>query len=128
MPTQTSLQVHRAILKRLRGTFKDTGPHYNCVVLQSESLDRFEKLLMSLIEEFQPRSLTDQIFIETMAVARWRLIRNGTMEIELLKMPASSNHGGLQFIQREKRFLKRQYSSARRNLLAFRARETCAAA
>ncbi len=127
MPTNTSIQAHRAILKRLRGTFKDTGPHYNCVVLQSESLDRFEKLLMSLIEEFQPRTATDTTFVEIMAVARWRLIRNGTMEIELLKMPASSNQGGLQFVQREKRFLKRQYSSARRNFLTFRSSETCAA-
>jgi hypothetical protein len=128
MPTNTSIQAHRAILKLLRGTFKDAGPHYNCVVLQSESLDRFEKLLMSLIEEFQPRTPTDQIFVQTMAVARWRLIRNGTMEIELLKMPASSSQDALQFIQREKRFLKRLYSGARRNFLTYRARETCAAA
>jgi hypothetical protein len=50
------------------------------------------------------------------------------MEIELLKMPASSSQDALQFIQREKRFLKRLYSGARRNFLTYRARETCAAA
>ena len=129
MPTNPQIQAHRAIMNRLRGTFKeaDALPHSNCVVLSTEPLDRFEKLLSSLIEEFQPRTVTEQIFVETMAVARWRLNRNGTMQIELLKMPATSSQGALQFLLREKTALKRQYSRARRNFLDLRARKTCAA-
>jgi hypothetical protein len=126
MPINAQIQAHRAILNRLRGTFKDSDSNSNCVVLESESLDRFEKLLWSLIEEFQPRTLTEEFFVESMAVARWRLIRNGTMHIELLKMPAYSSPAALQFLQRQKTALTRQLSGARRNFLSFRASKTCA--
>lgn len=55
-----------------------------------------------------------------MAVSQWRLIRNGVNEINLLKQPAT-NAVALQYLQREKRALKSQYSRARRDYLHFRA-------
>ena len=110
------------------GTFKGQETSLaDLIVLSTEDPARFEKLLASLIEEFQPDTFTEHHFVESMAIARWRLIRNGTMQIELLKMPASPSLNALQFLQREKTALKRRYSSARRDFLEFRSSKTCAA-
>ena|ERR1700719_4636752 len=109
------------------GTFKGQGTTLaDIIVLSTEDPARFEKLLASLIEEFQPQTFTEHHFVERMAIARWRLIRNGTMQIQLVKMPASATPDVLQFLQREKNALKRMYSSARRNFLSFRSSKTCA--
>jgi len=45
------------------------------VVLEGESKDRFEELHAALIAEFQPRTTTEAALVETMAIARWRLLR-----------------------------------------------------
>jgi hypothetical protein len=45
------------------------------VVLEGESKERFDELQSALIAEFQPRSTTETALVETMAIARWRLLR-----------------------------------------------------
>jgi hypothetical protein len=47
----------------------------NTVVLEGESKERFEELLGSLTAELQPRSTAETALVETLAVARWRLLR-----------------------------------------------------
>jgi hypothetical protein len=116
-----------ATATRHYGTFKGQGTTLaDCIVLSTEDPARFEKLLASLIEEFQPHTVTENLFVDDMAVYSWRLIRNGTMQNQFLKMPALATPRVLEFLQREKRFLKRHYSSARRNFLEFRTSKTCA--
>jgi hypothetical protein len=45
------------------------------IVLEGESKERFDELHCSLIAEFQPRTTTEAALVETMTIARWRLLR-----------------------------------------------------
>jgi hypothetical protein len=45
------------------------------VVLGEESAVRFQKLLAALMDEHQPRTATQILLVETMAVTRWRQLR-----------------------------------------------------
>ena len=45
------------------------------VVLEEEREDRFFALHQELMDEFQPRTATETALVETMIVARWRLLR-----------------------------------------------------
>ena len=114
MLPNSQIQARRAIAEHLQGTFKDTVG--NCVVLETEDPERFEKLLASLIEEFQPRTYMERMLVTTMAVYRWRLIRNGAMQIACQKIPDCADRV-LPILQREKRTLKAQHTRARRSFL-----------
>jgi len=50
------------------------------LVLKCESTDRFENLVATLFEEFQPQTPFEESLIEDMAVARWRRMRIRGME------------------------------------------------
>jgi hypothetical protein len=50
------------------------------IVLKCESTDRFENLVATLFEEFQPQTPFEESLIEDMAVARWRRMRIRGME------------------------------------------------
>jgi len=50
------------------------------IVLQGESSDRFDKLVATLYEEFQPQTPFEESLIDNMAVARWRQMRIWGME------------------------------------------------
>jgi len=50
------------------------------IVLQGESTDRFDKLVATLYEEFQPQTPFEESLIDNMAVARWRQMRIWGME------------------------------------------------
>ena len=45
------------------------------VVLEGESKERFEELLLALTAELKPRTTIEASLVETMAVARWRQLR-----------------------------------------------------
>jgi hypothetical protein len=45
------------------------------VVLEGESKERFEELLLALTAELKPRTTIEASLVETMAVARWRHLR-----------------------------------------------------
>ncbi len=45
------------------------------VVLKGESMRRFNDLAAALILQFQPRNSAEAFLIQTMTVARWRLLR-----------------------------------------------------
>jgi hypothetical protein len=45
------------------------------VVLETERLDAFDDLLAALTREFNPQTETQRCLVETMAIARWRLMR-----------------------------------------------------
>ncbi len=97
----------------------------------------------SLIAEFQPRTANETALVETMAVARWKIWRNWTMQTALLewetvkqedqsvgnapvihalafKSLADSSHS-LHLLHRYEVSLDRQYSRALNNLLKVRA-------
>ena len=50
------------------------------IVLRDESKTRFDSLLSALHEALQPQSIVESNLVDTMAVARWRLMRLWSME------------------------------------------------
>src|SRR5215469_7289528 len=66
------------------------------VVLEGESKDRFEELHAALIAEFQPRTTTEAALVETMAIARWRLLRvlaiqKAGLDLEMAKQESQAS-------------------------------------
>ena len=55
------------------------------VVLDSESGPRFTTLLAQLHGEFEPTTHAEESLVETMAIARWRLMRLWTLEKSALE-------------------------------------------
>ena len=113
----------------------------NTVVLEGESKERFEELLRSLTAELQPRSTAETALVETMAVARWRLLRIWSLQktafdIEMARenMPASrpqraavvfrklaDNSRSLDLLLRYENSFDRQFSRALSLLMKLRA-------
>lgn len=54
-------------------------------VLPTESLDDFEILLQSHIDRFHPADAVEMELVQTMAIARWRLRRIGTIECRMFE-------------------------------------------
>jgi hypothetical protein len=52
----------------------------NSILIEGESKPRFLHLLASLVDEFEPSTPSEHMLVETMAVARWRLLRIWTLE------------------------------------------------
>jgi hypothetical protein len=98
MATERQIQANRANAKRSTGPVTEKGKQASsqyarrhdqlssCVVLKAESTPLFDELMDSLIEEFQPRTANEAALIETMAVARWKLMRNWIMHTALLEL------------------------------------------
>jgi hypothetical protein len=55
------------------------------IVLRDEKLETFNQLHASLISEFNPQSAAQSALVETMAAARWRLLRIWAIERETLE-------------------------------------------
>jgi hypothetical protein len=154
MATERQIQANRANAKRSTGPVTEKGKQASSqnalrhgqlsssVVLKAESPTLFDQLLSSLIEEFQPGTANETALVETMAVARWRLMRNWTIQTALLEVemvnqdPEAGNPPilaalafksladsscSLQLLQRYETSLDRQYSRALNNLLKSRA-------
>jgi hypothetical protein len=97
MATERQIQANRANAKRSTGPATEKGKQASsqdalrhgqlssCVVLTAESTPFFNELMDSLIEEFQPRPANETALIETMAVSRWKLMRNWTIQTGLLE-------------------------------------------
>ena len=89
MPTRTEKQrqASRQNGARSRGPSTTQGKHNSSrnsyrhgllastIVLDVESSDRFRELLNELVDEYQPSTPTEDMLVETMAAARWRLLR-----------------------------------------------------
>jgi hypothetical protein len=87
MPSEKQIAASRANgalshgLTAEQGRFNSSGnsARHNLlaatIVLEAEITDRFQALLTALMEEHQPRSATQLMLVETMAVARWRQLR-----------------------------------------------------
>ena len=87
MRTEKQIQASRANGARSRGPVTPEGKRISSrnslrhgllaqtVVLEEESSERFVELIAALTDEFQPRTTTELMLVETMAVARWRLLR-----------------------------------------------------
>jgi hypothetical protein len=56
------------------------GLYARSIVLEGESRDRFNALLVSLHDEFLPETPSEQLLVEKMAVAQWRQMRLWTYE------------------------------------------------
>jgi hypothetical protein len=154
MATERQIQANRANAKRSTGPVTEKGKQASSqnalrhgqlsssVVLKAESPTLFDQLFSSLIEEFQPRTANETALVETMAVARWRLMRNWTIQTALLEVeivnqdPEAGNapilaalafksladsSRSLHLLQRYETSLDRQYSRALNNLLKARA-------
>jgi len=52
----------------------------NSILIDGESKPRFLQLVASLVNEFEPSTPSEHMLVETMAVARWRLMRIWTLE------------------------------------------------
>ena len=63
--------------------------------MDSESLEGFESLLKSYLEEFDPKTPTETSLVETMAIARWRYLRvchmqRATLDLEMARQESSA--------------------------------------
>jgi hypothetical protein len=97
MATDRQIQANRANAKRSTGPVTRKGKRASSrnalrhgflstrVVLKAESTPRFTKFLDSLIEEFHPATTNEHALVETMAVARWKLVRNWGLHTSLLE-------------------------------------------
>jgi hypothetical protein len=97
MATYRQIQANRANAKRSTGPVTRKGKRASSrnalrhgflstrVVLKAESTPRFTKFLDALIEEFHPATPNEQALVETMAVARWKLVRNWGLHTSLLE-------------------------------------------
>jgi hypothetical protein len=118
------------------------------IVLQCESTDRFEELLATLYEEFQPQTPFEKSLIENMAVARWRQFRvwgleKAGMDYEMRRQDEMLNSNedsatrasivfrtlsddsrSLELINRYDSRYERQYYRAHRRFLEVRDRRT----
>ncbi len=54
------------------------------LLLDGESKERFDLLLASLRDEFQPRTNTEANLVETLATARWRQLRACALECAII--------------------------------------------
>ncbi len=154
MATERQIQANRANAKRSTGPVTEEGKQASsqnarrhgqlssCVVLKAESTPLFDDRMDSLIAEFQPQTANETALVETMAVARWKLMRNWTFHTALLELEtvkqdhsvgnapvinalafkslADSSHS-LHLLHRYEVSLDRQYSRALNNLLKVRA-------
>jgi hypothetical protein len=87
MRTDKQIQASRANGARSHGPVTPEGKRNSAhnstrhallastVVLEEEIEERFHDLLEEYTEDYQPRTATETSLIETMAVARWRLLR-----------------------------------------------------
>ena len=66
------------------------GLSANCLLLPSESRERFNQLSSSLMEEFAPKTAVETILVERMISARWRLKRICAFESNAMFHAAAS--------------------------------------
>lgn len=146
MPSERQIQANRANAKRSTGPTSEAGKKVvsqnavrhglrsrTCVLLKAESARRFDALLSSLIEEFQPATPNEHLLVETMAAARWRQMRTWTLQTAAFELetarqdPAAGSapvitamafrsladsSQSLHLLQRYETSLDRQYSRA----------------
>src|SRR5579863_2797972 len=92
MSTERQKQASRANGSKSRGPVSPAGKLVSSrnalkhgmlsgtIVLQGESTDRFDQLVATLDEEFQPQTPFEESLIDNMAVIRWRQMRIWGME------------------------------------------------
>lgn len=148
MATDRQIQANRANAKLSTGPVTEKGKRASSqnalrhglrsrIVLKSESRARFGQLLESLIEEFQPTTPSEHALVDTMAVARWKILRNWNLHTSLLEKEIAKEEAqysddlktaraftrladcsqSLHLLQRYETSLERQYTRARASLL-----------
>jgi hypothetical protein len=155
MATERQLAANRTNAKRSTGPVTEAGKQassqnalhhgilsHSCIILKGERADRFDALHASLIQEFRPSTPNEHMLIQTMAVARWRQVRNWTIQTATIELETANqdpeagsppviaalafrsladNSQALHLLQRYDTALDRQYSRALSNLLKVRA-------
>jgi hypothetical protein len=157
MATTRQIQANRANAKRSTGPVTEAGKQASsqnatrhgllsgCLVLKSESREKWEELLASLVTEFQPSTPNELILVEIMAAARWRQVRTCMLQTVTLENQTSDldpeegsdtalaamafgksadSSQALHLLQRYETALDRQYSRALNNLRKCRADKT----
>src|SRR5262249_39706841 len=74
------------------------------VVLEREKTPAFLELLNELIEEHHPSTPTQHMLVETMAVARWRLLRTWSMQKHALDRDLAMQDGDTPALQAAQAF------------------------
>ncbi|HTM48782.1 MAG TPA: hypothetical protein VL285_08890 [Bryobacteraceae bacterium] len=94
------------------------GLRAGVVVLPGENQEHFDQLCLDLEEEWRPQSLTEQIYVEQMAVAQWKLARCEVAEANVLRqdLAAPVQIPLLDRIWQNQRRLERSFSQAHREL------------
>jgi hypothetical protein len=87
MATERQIQANRANAQKSTGPKTPEGKKISSknaalhnlisgtVVLKGESLRRFNDLAAAVVLQFQPRNSAETALVQTMTVARWRLLR-----------------------------------------------------
>ena len=152
MEPDRQIQANRANAKRSTGPVTRKGKRASSIFatpsatgfsppasfsLKPRSTPRFTALLDSLIAEFHPATPSEQALVETMAVARWKLVRNWGLHTSLLEKEIAKDESqadssvstadafrrladysqSLHLLQRYDTSLDRQYARALASLL-----------
>lgn len=82
------------------------GLSARAVVLTNESTERFEAVLQSLCNRFQPNDEAEYLCVEEMAWAKWRLRRAVGFETSLLESEVATTEAPNQSTRNAKAFVK----------------------
>jgi hypothetical protein len=85
-------------------------------VLKSECPERFEAFVASFYAEYNPSTPTETALVDTMATARWRLIRMSNLEAAIYRR-ASDSGRSIELMNRAETRLQNQFNSAFDRLL-----------
>ena len=154
MATTRQIQANRTNAQRSTGPVTEAGKQASsqnatshgllsgCLVLKSESNEKWESLLADYVQEFQPSTPNEFFLVETMAAARWRMARTRMLQTATLENQTSDldpeegsdtalaamafgksadSSQALHLLQRYETALDRQYSRALNNLRKCRA-------
>ncbi len=112
MATERQIQANRANAAKSTGPITPEGKRISArnlpprglisstVVLKGESLRRYNDLAAALILQFEPRNSAETALVQTMTVARWRLLRiwgiqTAGFELEMARQDPSVGSGAV---------------------------------
>jgi hypothetical protein len=90
------------------------GLRARSILLPGENSDELQQLFENLEDEWRPQNRTEQLFVEQMAVAQWKLARLevGERSILMQEMPAERQMALLDRFSSQRSRLERSFSKA----------------
>jgi hypothetical protein len=87
------------------------GLRASCIVLPGEDPEEFHGFCTVLEIEWQPETFTEQLHLEEMALAQWKLARADRIEAQLLATPEAMGREGMGYLMQISQYQARLKSS-----------------